>query len=87
MKNIKVQNAQITEGVVRVAEKYQHGNGADGETEFVLDIINQVEEAILENEWAPYNAIDVLRMLHELEKDIRDLAEAPSSSTGDDSEE
>lgn len=86
MKNIKVQNAQITEGVVRVAEKYQHGNGADGETEFVLDIINQIEEAVLENEWAPYNAIDVLRVLHELEKDIHDLADVPSA-TGDDSEE
>lgn len=85
MKNIKVQDAQITEGVVRVAEKYQLGNGEDGETEFVLDIINQIQEAILENEWTPGNAIDVLRVLHELVKDINDLADTPS--TGNDSDE
>lgn len=81
MKDIKINNVQVTEAAVDVVKKFQDGNREDGWTEFVLDKLDDIEVALLESEWCPTNAMDLMRVLHDLEKDIRTLARLPKQET------
>lgn len=81
MKDIKINNVQVTEAAVDVVKKFQDGNCEDGWTEFVLDKLDDIEVALLESEWCPTNAMDLMRVLHDLEKDIRTLARIPKQET------
>lgn len=81
MKDIKINNVQVTEAAVDVVKKFQDGNCEDGWTEFVLDKLDDIEVALLESEWCPTNAMDLMRVLHDLEKDIRTLARLPKQET------
>lgn len=81
MKDIKINNVQVTEAAVDVVKKFQDGNCEEGWTEFVLDKLDDIEVALLESEWCPTNAMDLMRVLHDLEKDIRTLARLPKQET------
>lgn len=81
MKDIKINNVQVTEAAVDVVKKFQDGNYEEGWTEFVLDKLDDIEVALLESEWCPTNAMDIMRVLHDLEKDIRTLARLPKQET------